>query len=224
MKNYYVVHRRGGSYRRQILDALQEKYSYLYKGIVLDIGGRDRGAFRKPKEKVDKWIFADINQDYNPDIILDVTNMAAIDSNSIDVVNAIELFEHVNNIKVGLKECYRVLRKNGVFIISVPFLFHIHADPYDYQRWTYIKWREELKKIGFKIEHLIIMGKFFTTFAESLKDVVEAFQKSHSNLKSIIRIIFPLINLIPRFDNKDIVKKTRVLDNYHGGYFIISRK
>ena len=66
------------SYRRQMLDRLQEKYRGLYKGIVLDIGGRDRGNFKKPKDKVQKWIFADINQDYNPDIILDVSDMKQI--------------------------------------------------------------------------------------------------------------------------------------------------
>ena len=91
------------SYRRKMLDVLQEKYNYLYEGIVLDIGGRDLGEYQKPKDKVKKWIFADINKDNNPDIVLDVANMEKIESNSIDVVNAIELFEHVQDIDKGIK-------------------------------------------------------------------------------------------------------------------------
>ena len=102
-----------------MLDFLQEKYKNLYQGIVLDIGGRDRGKFRKPKENVEKWIFADINPNHNPDIILDVADMKQIESESIDVINAIELFEHVEKIKKGLRECFRVLKNNGIIIISV---------------------------------------------------------------------------------------------------------
>lgn len=122
-----------------MLDLLNEKYSYLYKGVVLDIGGRDRGRFKKPKDKVEKWIFADINASHNPDIIIDVSDMQEIESSSIDVINAIELFEHVRKIDDGLGECYRVLKSGGILIISTPFLFPIHADPFDYQRWTNYK-------------------------------------------------------------------------------------
>ena len=74
------------SYRRIMLDSVQEKYKSLYEGVILDIGGKDLGKFTKPKERVKKWIFADINEEHNPDIVLDVANMEQIESNSIDVV------------------------------------------------------------------------------------------------------------------------------------------
>lgn len=73
--------------------------------------------------------------------------MSKIEDESIDVINAIELFEHIEDIEKGLRECNRVLKKNGVMIISVPFLFPIHSDPYDFQRWTEEKWKQELKEI-----------------------------------------------------------------------------
>jgi len=126
----------GASYRRKILDRLLEQNKYYYKGIVLDIGGRDRGKFKKPKDEVEKWIFADIEQKHKPDIILNVEDMNNIVTESIDVINAVELFEHVENIEKGLNECYRVLKKNGTMILSAPFLYPIHADPCDFQRWT----------------------------------------------------------------------------------------
>ena len=60
------------TYHRKKLDELQEKHKRVYKGIVLDIGGRDRGKFIKPKNNVKKWIFADIEKKHNPDLVLDV--------------------------------------------------------------------------------------------------------------------------------------------------------
>jgi len=213
-------YRKWATYRRIILDHLQNYYKYLYKGIVLDLGGRDRGNFIKPKEKVDKWIFADINREYNPDIILDVANMHQINSNSIDVINAIELFEHVQEITIGLKESYRILKKGGIIIISAPFMFPIHADPFDYHRWTDYKWKIELKKIGFKIEKLIVMGNFYTLLAEMLKVKL----KTNYSTRKLLGFFLPFLDLIVRIDIKSGAKNKLKLNNYHNGYFIIAKK
>ena len=211
----------GATYRRKNLDKLQEKYKYLYNGVVLDIGGRDRGNFKKPRERVAKWTFADIEKKHNPDIVLDVTDMSQIKSCSIDVVNVIELFEHVKNIEKGLKECYRVLKKNGIMILSVPFSYQIHADPYDFQRWTKDKWRIELKKAGFKIEKFEIMGKFFTVLCDMLKCLVRTFPKI---LRHFCYLFYPVLNLLVKLDDMKLIKENKKLNKYHGGYFVVLKK
>ena len=209
------------SYRRQQLEKLQNKYISEYKGVVLDIGGRDRGTFKKPKNSVQKWIFADIEEKHKPDILLDVANMQNIETESIDVVNAIELFEHVEKINSGIAECYRVLKFGGKFIISVPFLFPVHADPYDFQRWTLTKWKNELIKTSFKIEKTEIMGRFFTVRNGMNKTLIQS-------LPIIIRhfgyLLFPLFALLNKLDNTNWIKNHQKLSNYHGGYFIIAKK
>lgn len=219
--NYY----KWATFRRRILDKLQEKYKYLYKGVVLDIGGRDRGGFKKPKDQVENWIFADININHKPDILLDVSDMRQIDSKSIDVINAIELFEHVEKIKTGLKECYRVLKKDGRLIISAPFLFPLHSDPYDFQRWTNYKWRIELEKLGFKIEKIIITGLYYTHVADIFKLKLRRIEKYHTIIgKVLYRIIFPYLNFLSKLDYKPIVRNDPILKNFHNGYFIIAKK
>ena len=209
------------SYRRQYLDRLQKKYISEYKGVVLDVGGRDRGAFKKPKDKVEKWIFADIEPAHKPDIITDVADMHTVDKESIDTVNAIELFEHVEKINKGIAECYRVLKKGGTFIFSVPFLYPVHADPYDYQRWTISKWKKELEKTGFKIKETEIVGRFFMvrnamqrTFIQSLPVIIRHFGY----------LFFPFFDMLNKLDNTNWIKKHPKLGNYHGGYFIIVEK
>ena len=210
-----------GSYRRQLLDKLQQQYAFMYRGVVLDIGGRDRGGFDKPKNSVEKWIFADIDAKHNPDIILDVANMNSIDSESINIVNAIELFEHVDKIDEGISECYRVLKKEGRFIISVPFLYQIHADPYDFQRWTNTKWQKELMKKGFEIERIEIMGRFFTVKNGMRKVFIQS-------LPAFIRyfgyLLFPFFDILNKLDNTNLIQNHPKLGNYHGGYFIIAKK
>lgn len=213
------------SYRRKYLDVLLDHYKHLYTGVVLDIGGRDRGKFIKPKKNVEKWINADINEKYDPDIVVDVAEMSEIQSNSIDVINAIELFEHVKKINKGINECYRVLKEGGIIIISVPFMAHIHADPNDYQRWTYLKWQEELLKRGFNIDKFIIIGKFFTHLSQNFKELFKAVERSKYKGSGIfLRIINPLLDKLVKLDSKSFVKNDLVLNNYHNGYLIIAKK
>ena len=118
----------GATYRRKILDRLLEENKDYYQGTVLDIGGRERGKFKKPKEKVKKWIFADIEKRHKPDIILDVSNMTSIEDESVDVINAIELFEHVESPEKVLAEAKRV-GKHGVFLFSTAANSFFKMDP-----------------------------------------------------------------------------------------------
>jgi SAM-dependent methyltransferase len=214
---YYIW----STYRRRILDNLQKKYSYLYHGIVLDIGGRNRGKFNKPKKKVEQWIFADIDPFYHPDILIDVCCMPQINDNSIDLINAIELFEHVLDIEKALLECYRVIKPDGKFILSVPFLYPIHADPFDFQRWTLTTWNNELQKIGFQFEQTIITGRYFTVICDMLKSLIRSMPII---MRHLLYFFYPVFDLIVLLDGTQWIKNHKVLSNYHGGYFFCLKK
>lgn len=209
------------SYRRKSLDASLEKYQFYYQGIVLDIGGRNRGRFAKPKNKVEKWIFADINVNYNPDIALDVCDMATINDSSIDVVNAIELFEHVAYPEKGLAECYRVLKSGGLLIVSTPFIYPIHDDPFDFQRWAIEKWKKTLESNGFTIRVLDITGRYFTVLSDMIRGFITSLPRAW---RYCGYCFFPLLDLCAWLDSLSFAKNNPYLSSYHGGYFIIASK
>ena len=208
------------TYHRRLLDKLLEQSKNYYKGVVLDIGGRDRGSFVSPKDKVKKWIFVDIENKYKPDIVMDVCDMSGINNESIDVVNAIELFEHVENPKKGLRECYRVLKKRGIMVLSAPFLFPVHADPYDFQRWTEDKWKRELERLGFKMLKFEVMGRFFTVLSDMGKTFIKSIPRI---LRWILYLFYPLLDWSVELDNLGFIKNHR-LGKFHGGYFMIIEK
>lgn len=209
------------SYRRKLVDTLLEKNCWRFVGIVLDIGGRDRGRFKKPKKDVKKWIFADINAQHQPDIVLDVAEMTEIQNESIDTLCACELFEHVEQIEKGLDECMRVLQPNGSMVISVPFLSSIHADPSDYQRWTIFKWRKEFAKRGCHIETLVVTGRFFTVMADFTKAFFNALPKP---FHWILLLFSPLLDVLVLFDSLAYIQNHSRLGKFHGGYFMIIKK
>jgi SAM-dependent methyltransferase len=57
-------------------------------------------------------------------------------SSSIGTVLAMNTFEHVRRFWRGFDAVRRVLRPDGVFVVSCPFFFRIHNHPDDYWRFT----------------------------------------------------------------------------------------
>jgi SAM-dependent methyltransferase len=69
------------------------------------------------------------------DCIADVEDLPQPDA-SVGAVLALNTFEHVPHFWRGFEEIYRVLRPDGMLLLSVPFYFHEHSYPSDYWRFT----------------------------------------------------------------------------------------
>lgn len=54
----------------------------------------------------------------------DAMNLS-FEDNSLDIIVSNDVFEHIPNIFQALKEAYRVLKKNGMLLVSIPF-YAIH--------------------------------------------------------------------------------------------------
>jgi ubiquinone/menaquinone biosynthesis C-methylase UbiE len=73
---------------------------------------------------------------------------------SFDSVVCFEVLEHVKDPKAILGEVNRVIKDHGSLLISVPFLFGEHEEPYDFQRFTSFGLVKLLKDAGFIIVSL----------------------------------------------------------------------
>jgi SAM-dependent methyltransferase len=66
-----------------------------------------------------------------------------------DAILCSEVFEHVFNLDEILKELYRVLKPDGVILITCPFVWKEHELPNDFARYTHFALRSLLNKSGF---------------------------------------------------------------------------
>ncbi|OQZ04333.1 MAG: methylase [Candidatus Brocadia sp. UTAMX1] len=74
--------------------------------------------------------------------------------NEFDSVITNEVFEHVFNPDNFLREIYRVLKPGGILLITVPFVWDEHEQPFDYARYSSFGLKHLLEKSGFEIiEH-----------------------------------------------------------------------
>jgi SAM-dependent methyltransferase len=73
------------------------------------------------------------------------------ESGSVGTVLALNTFEHVKCFWRGLDEVHRVLRPDGVLVLSTPFHFRIHQFPHDYWRFTPAAYEALLERYPSKI-------------------------------------------------------------------------
>lgn len=100
----------------------------------------------------------DIDPVRQPDMVMDVTNMSFADS-EFDAIYMMEVLEHVKYPQAALHEVERVLKNGGRFVMSTPFVFGIHEEPYDFWRFTEHGLRVLLS--AFEIESVRPRNKYY---------------------------------------------------------------
>jgi len=146
------------TFRRYYLDQVLSDMNFY--GKVLDVGGKKenkRGTFRPPLEKVESWEYLNIDKSTNPDYNCSADNIP-VEDGTFDIIMLAEVIEHLENPIEVINECYRALKKGGKIVVTVPFLNALHADPYDFQRWTDLKIENVFNKSAFKDISINPMG------------------------------------------------------------------
>jgi SAM-dependent methyltransferase len=141
----------------------------------------------------------------NLDIICDITSIPEPDL-SFDSILCVEVFEHLPNPLLAIKEFARLIRPNGYLIITAPFSSLTHFSPYHYysgfNRYFY---ETHLTQNGFQIVDLQANGNFFEYLAQELRRIPQMGDKyASSNFKwweyFALKI---LLKSLERFSKKD---------------------
>jgi SAM-dependent methyltransferase len=69
-----------------------------------------------------------------------------------DGILCTQVLEHAENLDMLLPECNRVLKDNGYFVVSMPFVYREHEQPHDFRRFTTFGLRNVLERNGFEME------------------------------------------------------------------------
>lgn len=79
-------------------------------------------------------------------------NVFPFQNDSFDMVISPQVLEHVPDPLVMLKEMARVCKPGGGVVISLPFVYQEHEEPFDYFRFTRFGIEELLGKAGLRVE------------------------------------------------------------------------
>ncbi len=134
----------------KILQKIRDKY-FLKKAILLDYGSGTAPYKELLRNHIEKYIGIDISANDGADIVIAENEPIPLPINSIDIVLSTQVLEHVKDVPFYLKEAYRVLKKDGIIIISI---WPYHPYPHDYNRWTRPGLVNSLESAGFNILQL----------------------------------------------------------------------
>ena len=231
-----------------LINELKKNASYA-KGILLDVGSGSSPFEKYFLKYVEKYLKHEHPLSKKDNVQYDyLSELPEINAKDklFDTIVSFSVLEHVSEPFETLKEFKRVLKDNGIFIISVPQYWHLHDEPHDYLRFTKYILTEKINSLGVKILYIKELGKSFSVVGQAfcnaiilhfdLNHVKNIFdflkgEKTENFGKSIIYAIYksPLILLaIILIPIINILFLT--LDQLFGsprdtiGYFVVARK
>lgn len=140
--------------RRGLATAVEAFAPYL-SGRLLDVG-----CGRKPYERyfhVDEYVGLDLDSERSraagaADYFYD-GHRFPFDGETFDAILCNQVLEHVFNPDEFLGEMHRVLRPGGGVVLTIPFVWDEHEQPYDYARYSSFGLRALFERHGFTIEY-----------------------------------------------------------------------
>lgn len=192
--------------RTSIFNALKQNLS-SFKGDLLDIGcGKmPYKNYILEHSAVNKYIGLDIEDalvydaNIQPDVTWDGITMPFKDEH-FHCAMGTEVLEHCPEPEIVLKEVYRVLKPEGVFFFTVPFLWNLHEVPFDEYRYTPFSLERHLKNSGFTTVQIQATGGWHASLAQMLGLWVKRSPFSKKKKKYLAYVIKPLIKYLIKKD------------------------
>lgn len=210
------------------MDTLLRKAEYgalskiKLRGSILDLGGSYKSLYRKFWDTGEKIVSLNISAQAKPDIVHNLEKPLPIENESYDNVLLINVLEHIHNYKDLLRESARIIKKKGVLIIAMPFLFPIHPSPVDFWRFSEDILRLEISQAGFSIINIDVLGHgvFSTCFVFIDRLCPHFIRTTINRLLAVVAVFFDEIFSWFAYWTKRKYRKS----DYALGYVITAQK
>lgn len=133
---------------------------------------------------------------------------------AIDCVMATEFLEHYAEPEKILKEIRRVMKPDGKFFATVPFVWNLHEIPYDEYRYTPYSLERHLRNAGYRNIEIKALGGWNRALAQML-GLWLYFSKMNRFARTFLSyLLFPVFVLLIKTD-----RKTSGFDGYENSMF-----
>lgn len=129
---------RGGPVDRYYIENFLSENASLIKGRILEIGDNEY-TLRFGGNKIEKSDILHIDDsNKQATFIGDLSNAPHLPSNTFDCIILTQTLHLIYDYKAAIETCYRVLKKGGVLILTVPGISHIAQDEWrKYWLWSF---------------------------------------------------------------------------------------
>lgn len=123
-------------------------------------------------------------------IVSDITNIPLPDA-SVDAILCTEVFEHIPDPLAAVREFGRLLKKDGIAIITAPFCSMTHFAPYHFATGFNKYWYQNvLEKNGFEIVSIQSEGNYFRWLGQEAMRIDEiCYKYCNIHLSALDKIV-----------------------------------
>ena len=134
-------------------------YEHIFRPFVTDyLGIEHEATFRETSASL---------KDRKPDMVYDGRTLPFPDR-SFDTVLNVQVLEHTPHPSSLVAEMSRVLRDDGILILSAPFQFRLHEQPHDYFRYSPHGLRALCRDVGLEVVEVHNQGSLWSVIAHKL--------------------------------------------------------
>ncbi len=203
------------------------------RSLVLDAGAGEciyKKYFSHCRYIATDMAVGEKNWDYNKlDFISDLSRIP-LKKESVEAILCVEVFEHVKYPQQIAREFQRVLKKEGLVILTCPLMSGVHQLPYDFFRYTANGISSIFEDAGFETVLIQPRGGYFLFLNQQLRMFPDDFKNNYQLVGPFKKgcllcllvlwfISLPVVSIIFYYlDKLDIKKRTSL------GYFCIFKK
>lgn len=132
-------------------DLVRQHLACLH-GTVIDLGCGTRPYEEDILTHADRYIGIDWSNTLHclrADVAADLNKPLPVQDETADCIVNFQVIEHLAEPAIMLNEACRILRRDGILMLSAPFQWWVHEAPWDYQRFTRYGLNYQLEKAGF---------------------------------------------------------------------------
>ena len=210
-----------------LLDKNLIKFSKYFRGTLVDLGCGEAPYKEFFLRYANCYIGVDwTNTMHNSkaDVVSDLNKYIKLENEIADTIISLSVMEHLCEPQMFLNESYRILKKDGIIFLQVPWQWKVHEPPYDYFRYAPFGLKYMLEKSGYSDIEIEMQGGFFTMWIIKINYFMYRFVRGPKVLKLLLKLIFIPIWYVGQLIAPYLDKLGRNWMFETSGYFVLARK
>ena len=209
-----------------LLKDIDEAIKNYASGDLLDLGCGNKPYEEWYNKNTKTQTGCDVMQsDKNRVDVICLATDLKFEDNKFDTVLATQVLEHVYDHHSMIKESFRVLRPGGNMILTVPFTWELHEEPFDFFRLTKHGLKELFEEAGFEIVYIKANGgKWAATFQMFINTIYSTFKFKTIRAK-VLKILFIELRLTWLLNHIALRIDKKYFDEWWTlNYLVVARK
>lgn len=179
-----------------LIGDLEQAISAFSKGTVLDIGCGNKPYEQLFSGRITKYVGCDVVQsDQNKvDVLCPATNLH-FQHEEFDTVFTTQVIEHVDDPAKMLAEANRVMKMDGHIIVSAPFCWELHEEPYDFYRYSKYGLQVMMGKAGFEVISITANGGKWAAIMQMNLNMIYSTFKKKTFMRRLLKFLFVQLHI-----------------------------